>query len=411
MALNYIWIAFFVVAFVVGLIKLIFMGDTEVFPAIVKSTFDMAKTGFELSIYLTGAMALWLGIMRIGEKGGIIRIFAKLIGPFFARLFPEIPRDHPAIGSMIMNFAANMLGLDNAATPLGLKTMKEMQSLNPEKDTASNAQIMFLVLNTSGLSIIPLTILIDRSVVGAAYPTDVFIPIMLATFVSTLVGLLTVSFYQRINLLDPVILGYLGGLTLFMGSVIWYFSSIPQEQISTISNIASTLIIFSVIVTFILIAFFRKVNVYETFIEGAKEGFNISVMIIPYLVAILVAIGVFRASGAMDFVISGISAVVSGIGIDTAFVEALPTALMKPLSGSASRAMNLEIMNTFGADSFQGKLSSVFRGATETTFYIIAVYFGSVNIRKTRYAVTAGLIADFAGIIAGIFLGYLFFVR
>jgi spore maturation protein SpmA len=394
---------------VVGLVKLIFFQDYEVFPQIVQSTFDMSRTGFELSIYLTGVMAFWLGIMKIGEAGGIIRFFSRVIGPFFARLFPEIPKDHPATGSMIMNFSANMLGLDNAATPLGLKTMKEMQEINPDKDTASNAQIMFLVLNTSGLSIIPLTILIDRSVVGAANPTDVFIPIMLATFFSTLAGLIAVSIYQKINLLDKVVLAYLGGITLIMVSVIVYFSLIPQEKIATISNVASTFIIFTVIIGFIVLALLKKVNIYEAFIDGAKEGFTIAVKIIPYLIAILVAIGVFRAAGAMDFVVQGISQAISVFGINTEFVEALPTALMKPLSGSAARGMNLEIMNTFGPDTFVGRLSSIFRGATETTFYIIAVYFGSVNIKRTRYAVTAGLIADFAGILAGLFIGYLFF--
>ena len=409
MALNYIWIAFFLIAFVVAVIKLIFVGDTEVFPRIIEMTFDMAKTGFELSIYLTGVMAFWLGIMKIGEKGGIIRLFSRLVGPFFSRLFPEIPKDHPAIGSMIMNFSANMLGLDNAATPLGLKTMKEMQEINPKKDTASNSQIMFLVLNTSGLSIIPLTILIDRSVVGAANPTDVFIPIMLATFFSTITGLIAVSIYQRINLFDKVILAYLGGITLFMTGVIVYFSLIPQEAIAEVSNVASTFIIFSVIISFVVLAMIKKVNIYEAFIDGAKEGFGIAIKIIPYLVAILVAIGVFRAAGAMDYVVKIISSVISFFGINADFVEALPTALMKPLSGSAARGMNLEIMKTFGPDNFVGRLSSIFRGATETTFYIIAVYFGSVNIKKTRYAVPAGLMADAAGIIAGIFVGYLFF--
>ncbi|KPL17932.1 MAG: hypothetical protein AMJ92_10275 [candidate division Zixibacteria bacterium SM23_81] len=409
MVLNYIWIAFFLIAFLVASIKLIFLGDAEVFPRIIEMTFDMAKTGFELSIYLTGIMAFWLGIMRIGEKGGIIRVFSRLVGPFFSRLFPEIPKDHPATSSMIMNFSANMLGLDNAATPLGLKTMKEMQEINPKKDTASNSQIMFLVLNTSGLSIIPLTILIDRSVVGATNPTDVFIPIMLATFFSTLAGLIAVSIYQKINLFDKVILSYLGGITLFMTGVIVYFSLIPQEQIAETSNVASTFIIFTVIISFVFLAMIKKVNIYEAFIDGAKEGFGIAIKIIPYLVAILVAIGVFRASGAMDYVVKIISSSISFFGINADFVEALPTALMKPLSGSAARGMNLEIMKTYGPDAFVGRLSSIFRGATETTFYIIAVYFGSVNIKKTRYAVTAGLIADAAGIIAGIFIGYLFF--
>ena len=313
MALNYIWTGFFLIAFVVGLIKLIFLGDVDVFPNMIQSTFDMAKTGFELSIYLTGVMALWLGIMKIGEKGGVVHVLSRLIGPFFTRLFPEIPRDHPAIGSMIMNFAANMLGLDNAATPLGLKTMKEMQSLNPNKDTASDAQIMFLVLNTSGLSLIPLTILIDRSVVGAANPTDVFIPIMLATFFSTLAGMIAVALYQRINLLDPVVLAYLGGATAVIGGIIYYFSTITPDEISRVSSVASSLIMILVIVSFIAMAMWRKVNVYETFIDGAKDGFNIAVQIIPYLVAILVAIGVFRASGSLEYIVGAIATLIKGI--------------------------------------------------------------------------------------------------
>lgn len=409
MVLNYIWVGFFLVAFIVALIKLVFLGDTEVFPNILNSTFDMAKLGFELSLYLTGVMALWLGIMKIGEDGGIIRVFSRLVGPFFRKLFPSIPKDHPAIGSMIMNFSANMLGLDNAATPLGLKTMKEMQEVNKEKDTASDAQIMFLVLNTSGLSLIPLTILVDRSIVGSANPTDVFVPIMLATFFSTIVGLITVSLYQRINLFDKVIMAYLGGLTLLIVGIIYYFSTISQEQIGVVSNLASSIIIFSIIVGFIGLGVYRRINVYESFIEGAKEGFGIAIKIIPYLVAMLVAIGVFRTSGSLDYVVEGLRLIVGTLGINTDFVDALPTALMKPLSGGAAKAMNLEVMNTFGPDTFVGRLSSVFRGATETTFYVIAVYFGSVNIKRTRYAITAGLIADLAGVIAAIFIGYLFF--
>ncbi len=409
MALNVLWIAFFFIAFIGGLVRLIFFQDYEVFPQIVQATFDMAKTGFELSIYLTGVMAFWLGIMKIGEEGGIIRFFSRLVAPFFSRLFPGVPKDHPAMGSMILNFSANMLGLDNAATPIGLKAMEELQEVNPNKSVASDAQIMFLVLNTSGLSIIPLTILIDRSVVGAANPTDVFIPIMIATFFSTLVGLITVAFIQKIRLWDKVILAYLGGVTAFMIGVIYYFYSIPQEQIARISNVASNFLIFGVIVTFIMSGVLKRINIYDTFIEGAKEGFTVAVRIIPYLVAILVAIGVFRASGVLDLIVNGIGSLVGMLGVNTDFVQALPTALLKPLSGSAARGMNLEIMKTFGPDSFVGRLSSIFRGATETTFYIIAVYFGSVNIKNTRYAVTAGLIADAAGIIAGIFVGYLFF--
>ncbi len=409
MALNVIWIAFFLIAFVAGLIRLVFFHDYDVFPHIVQATFDMAKTGFELSIYLTGVMAFWLGIMKIGEEGGIIRIFSRLVAPFFKRLFPTVPEDHPAIGSMILNFSANMLGLDNAATPIGLKAMEELQEVNPNKRVASDAQIMFLVLNTSGLSIIPLTILIDRSVVGAKNPTDVFVPIMIATFFSTLIGMITVALIQKIKLWDKVILAYLGCVTLFMAGVIYYFYSIPQEQIAMVSNVFSNLLIFGVIVAFITSGVIKKINIYETFIDGAKEGFSVAVRIIPYLVAILVAIGVFRASGVLDFIVNAIGKFVGLFGVNTDFVQALPTALLKPLSGSAARGMNLEIMKTFGPDSFVGRLSSIFRGATETTFYIIAVYFGSVNIKNTRYAVTAGLIADAAGIIAGLFVGYLFF--
>jgi spore maturation protein SpmA/spore maturation protein SpmB len=413
MVLNYIWVGFFLIAFVVALIRLILLQDLEVFPAIVNSTFDNARLGFELSLYLTGVMSLWLGLMKVGEEGGVIRIFSRLVGPFFVRLFPSIPKDHPAIGSMIMNFSANILGLDNAATPLGLKTMKEMQEVNPDKDTASDAQIMFLVLNTSGLSIIPLTIMIDRSLpqIGAANPTDVFIPIMLATFFSTIIGLITVSLYQKINLFDKVIMAYLGGFSLFIAGVIYYFSTLTQDEMSKVSTVASAVIILSIIVGFIASALYKKVNVYEVFVEGAKEGFSISIKIIPYLVAMLVGIGVFRASGSLDFLMDGVRVFVAFVGVNTDFVDALPTAFMKPLSGSAAKAMNLEIMNpeNFGPDSFVGRLSSIFRGATETTFYVIAVYFGSVNIKKTRYAVTAGLIADLAGIIAAIFIGYLFF--
>lgn len=369
----------------------------------------MAKTGFEISIYLSGVMALWLGLMKIGEEGGMVKVLSRLVGPFFAKLFPDIPRDHPATGAIIMNFSANMLGLDNAATPLGLKAMKEMQELNTTKDTASNAMIMFLVLNTSGLSIIPLTIMVDRAVVGAANPTDVFVPILLATFFSTIVGLIVVAIYQKINLLDPVILGYLGGLTLFIVGVLYYFSTISQEQINQISSVAGNLIIFSMIIAFLVLGYRNKVNLYETFIEGAKEGFNVAVKIIPYLVAILVAIGVFRASGALNYVVDGMAFAIGSLGFNTDFVEALPVAIMKPLSGGSARGMMLEVMDANGADSFVGRMASIFRGATETTFYIIAVYFGSVSIRKTRYAVTAGLLADLAGIIAGLFFGYMFF--
>jgi spore maturation protein SpmA len=409
MALNYLWIAFFLIGFIVATIKLVFLGDTEVFPALLTSTFDNSRTAFEISLYLTGVMTLWLGLMRVGEKGGMVAILSKLVGPFFHRLFPGLPKNHPVHGSIIMNFSANILGLDNAATPLGLKAMKEMQEVNEDKDTASDAMIMFLVLNTSGLSIIPLTILVDRSSAGATNPTDVFLPILLATFCSSLIGLVTVALYQRINLLDKVILLYLGIGTAFIGGLIYYFTQLTQQELAVVSNLFSSITILSIIIGFIGLAVIKRVNVFETFIEGAKDGFQIAVKIIPFLVAILVAIGIFRTSGAMQYVVDGIGWAVALSGANTDFVEALPTAIMKPLSGGAARGMNLEIMNTYTADSFVGRLSSIFRGATETTFYIIALYFGSVSIRNTRYAITAGLIADVAGILAGLFIGYLFF--
>ncbi len=409
MALNYIWTGFFLVAFVVALLKLLFGGDTEVFPAMLNASFDMAKTGFELALYLTGVMSLWLGLMKIGEKGGMVSILSRLVGPFFSRLFPEIPRDHPATGSIIMNFSANILGLDNAATPLGLKAMKEMQELNPVKDTASNAQIMFLALNTSGLTVIPLSIILDRSVLGAANPTDIFIPVLIATSFSSVGALLLVSAYQRINLFDKVILAYLAAfLTLLIGSV-WYFTSLPQEDLQRQSNLVSSFIIISVIVGFLLLGIRRKLPLFETFIEGAKEGFETSIKIIPYLVAILVAIGMFRASGTLQYVVDGIAWLVGSLGANTDFVDALPVALLKPLSAGAAKGMMVETVKTLGPDSFAGRLASIFRGCTETTFYILAVYFGSVSIRKTRYALTVGLLADLIGIVAAIFVAYLFF--
>lgn len=409
MVLNYIWIGFFLIAFVVGLVRLIFFGDTEVFPEMMGSTFDMAETGFRISLGLTGVMTLWLGLMKVGEEGGVIRIMAKVIGPLFRRLFPDIPKDHPATGSIMMNIAANMLGLDNAATPLGLKAMDQLQKLNPTKDTASNPMIMFLVLNTSGLTLIPISIMVYRAQLGAADPSDIFIPILLATFFSTMAGILAVSFFQKLNLLNPVVLGYLGGFTILISSVIWYFSIIPQEQVEIISRVASNIILFTIIVSFIGLALYRKVNVYETFIDGAKDGFKIAIKIIPYLVAILVAIGVFRASGAMDFLIDGIGWLVRAAGLNDDFVPALPTAFMKPLSGSGARGMMVDAIEAYGPDSFVGRLASTFQGSTDTTFYVLAVYFGSVGIKKTRYAVTCGLIADFAGIIAAIFIAYMFF--
>jgi spore maturation protein SpmA len=409
MALNYIWIAFFLIAFVFALVQLIFTGNTEVFNDIINSTFDSAKTGFELSLGLTGVLALWMGIMKIGEKGGVVKIMTKVVGPFFQRLFPDLPKNHPAYGSIMMNLAANMLGLDNAATPMGLKAMKEMQEVNSKKDTASNAQIMFLVLNTSGLTIIPVSVMVYRAQLGAANPADIFLPILLATFFSTMAGMISVALVQKINLFNRVILGYIGGLTIVIAGIILYFSGLPKEEITRISTFMASFILFSTIVGFIVLGLRKRVNIYEAFIEGAKEGFNIAIRIIPYLVAILVAIGVFRASGAMDYLVEGIRAVVALLGIDNRFVDALPTAFMKPLSGGGARGMMVDAMTTFGPDSFVGHLSATFQGATDTTFYIIAVYFGSVGIRNTRYAVTCGLIADFVGIIAAIFIGYLFF--
>lgn len=409
MVLNYIWIAFFLIALLVGLVKLVAFGDTEVFTAMVNSTFETAKTGFEIALGLTGVLTLWLGLMKIGERGGAIAALAKVVRPFFRRLFPEVPPDHPAHGSIIMNFAANMLGLDNAATPLGLKAMQELQSLNPEPDTATNAQIMFLVLNTSGLTVIPISIMVYRAQLGAANPSDVFLPILLATFFSTMAGLVAVALVQRINLLDRVVLAYLLGVTALVAATIVYFTRLPQDRIQTISNVVANVTLFGVIGAFIALGLLRRINVYEAFIEGAKDGFGVAVKIIPYLVAILVAIGVFRASGAMDWLVAGIGKGFAALGVNTDFIPGLPTALMKPLSGSGARGMMVDAMQTYGADSFVGRLASVFQGATDTTFYIIALYFGSVGVRQTRYAVSCGLIADLAGILAAIGVAYLFF--
>jgi spore maturation protein SpmA len=409
MVLNYIWVAFFIIAFIIGLIRLIFFGDTGIFPEMMNGTFEMAKTGFEISLGLTGVMTLWMGLMKVGETGGIVALMSKAVGPLFRRLFPEIPKDHPATGSIMMNIAANMLGLDNAATPLGLKAMTQLQELNKDKDTASNAMIMFLVLNASGLTIIPISIMVYRAQAGAADPSDVFIPILLATFCSTLTGIIAVSLFQRINLFNKVILLYLGSFTILVSTIIWYFSTISQEQVTTISAVAGNLILFSIIFSFIVLGLIKRINVYDAFIEGAKEGFGIAIRIIPYLVAILVAVGVFRACGALDFLVKGIGQMVAAMGLNTDFVDALPTAFMKPLSGSGARGMMVDAMKQFGADSFAGRLSCIFQGAADTTFYIIAVYFGSVGIKKTRYAITAGLLADLAGVIAAIFVAYLFF--
>ncbi|MGI9543675.1 MAG: nucleoside recognition domain-containing protein [Cyclobacteriaceae bacterium] len=409
MALNYIWIAFFVIAFVVGLVRLIFFGDVEIIPRIGLSTFDNAKLGFEISLYLTGAMALWLGIMKVGEKGGIVKFISHLVGPFFRKLFPEIPEDHPAIGAMIMNITANMIGLDNAATPLGLKAMEEMQTLNPEKDRASNAMIMFLVLNTSGLTILPINVMVIRAQQGAADPSDVFIPILLATFFASFAGLIVVALVQRINLLNRVVLSYLGGVILVVGLIIWYFSGLDPEEARNTSANASYIVMLGIIVSFITMAWRKKVNVYEAFVEGAKEGFVVAVKIIPFLVAMLVAIGVFRASGALDFLTSGLAYIVELVGINSDFVPAMPTAFVRPLSGSGARGMMIEAMNHYGVDHFVGRLASVMQGTTETTFYVIAVYFGAVSVRKTRYAITCGLFADAVGIIAAIVIAYIFF--
>ena len=409
MALNYIWIAFFLIAFVVALVKLVFFADYSVFQQMLTATFDMAKTGFEISLGLTGVLTLWMGIMKIGEKGGIVAILSRVIGPFFEKIFPELGKNHPAYGAISMNIAANMLNLDNAATPMGLQAMKEMQESNPKKDTASNAQIMFMVLNTSGLTVIPVSIMVYRAQLGAVNPTDIFIPLLIATFFSTLAGLISVSIYQRINLFNKVILFWIGGSSAFVVGLIWYFSTLGQEQIERISGVASSVIIFTLIISFILLALRKKQNVYEAFIEGAKDGFKVAVKIIPYLVAILVAIGVFRASGAMDYLVGGFCRIVAWFGLNTDFVDALPTALMKPLSGSGARGMMIDAMNTHGADSFVGRLASVFQGSTDTTFYVLAVYFGSVGIKRTRHALVCGLIADFTGILAAIFIAYLFF--
>lgn len=408
MTLNYIWIAFFLVALVVGLFKLIFLGDVTVFTSMVTATFDSAKTGFEISIGLTGVLTLWLGLMKVGERGGAIGAMAVVVRPFFRRLFPEVPPDHPAIGSLIMNFAANMLGLDNAATPLGLKAMQELQSINPEPETATNAQIMFLVLNTSGLTVIPISIMVYRAQLGAANPADVFLPILITTYVASLVALIMVGIIQRINLLDPIVLGYLLGVTGLVAATVWYFTGLPQERVQALSNLIANVVLYGVISSFLLMALVRRVNAYEAFIEGAKEGFQVAVRIIPYLVAILVAIGVFRASGTLDLMVDGLGRVFSALGLRTEIIPALPTALMKPLSGSGARGMMVDAMTTYGADSFVGRLASTFQGATDTTFYILALYFGSVGVRKTRYAVACGLIADLVGVIAAIFVAYLF---
>lgn len=409
MVLNYIWIAFFVIAFVIALVKLIFMGDFEVFPEMMGSTFESSKTAFEISLGLTGVLSLWLGIMKVGEKGGMVNALARLLSPVFCKLFPDIPKGHPVTGSIFMNIAANMLGLDNAATPLGLKAMEQLQQLNTKKDTATNPMIMFLVLNTSGLTLIPVSIMVYRAQLGASQPTDIFIPILLATFFSTMAGIIITSLYQRINLLNKVMLLTVGGMSLVVAGIIWGFGQLDKDQMNIVSTTVANILLMTIIVGFIMAGVRKKINVYDAFIEGAKEGFQTAVRIIPYLVAILVGIGVFRASGAMDMIIDGIKWTVGVLGGNTDFVGALPTALMKPLSGSGARGMMVDAMTTYGADSFVGRLSCVFQGSTDTTFYILAVYFGSVGIRYTRHAVACGLLADLAGVIAAIAICYMFF--
>ena len=409
MVLNYIWVAFFLIAFAVALVKLVLMGDVEVFPAMMNATFDTSKTAFEISLGLTGVLALWLGIMKIGEKGGVVNMLARLLGPVFCRLFPDIPKGHPVTGSIFMNIAANMLGLDNAATPLGLKAMEQLQELNKRKDTATNPMIMFLVLNTSGLTLIPVSIMVYRAQMGAAQPTDVFVPILLATFFSTLAGIIVTSIYQRINLINRTMLLTLGGACLLVSAIIWSFGNMDKEQVGIVSTTVANILLMTIMTGFIVAGVRKKVNVYDAFVEGAKDGFTTAVRIIPYLVAILVAIGVFRASGAMDMLIGGVKWGVEALGCNTDFVEALPTALMKPLSGSGARGLMVDAMTTYGADSFVGRLTCIFQGSTDTTFYILAVYFGSVGIRYTRHAVACGLLADLAGVIAAIAICYMFF--
>ena len=409
MALNYIWLAFFFVAFLIGAIKLVFLGDTQVFPDMMNSTFSSAKTAFEISLGLTGVLAFWLGIMKIGERGGIINTFSRWLSPFFCKLFPDIPKNHPVYGNIFMNFAANMLGLDNAATPLGLKAMEGLQSLNPKKDTASNPMIMFLVLNTSGLCLIPVGVMVYRAQCGAAQPTDIFIPILLATTIATLVGIIVTALVQHITLLDRTLILGLGAILLFLSVVVWGFSQMDRETMGKVASTSANVLLFTVIIGFLWSGFRRKINVYNAFVDGAKEGFQTAVRIIPFLVAMLVGIGVFRASGAMDWLVDGMRWGVGVLGLPTDWVDALPTALMKPLSGSGSRGMMVDEMMTYGADSFVGHLCCLLQGSTDTTFYILAVYFGSVNISKTRHAVGCGLAADFAGTLAAILMAYLFF--
>lgn len=409
MVLNYIWLGFFFVAFIVAVIETVTGGNLSIWSDIMNSSFASAKTAFEISLGLTGVLSLWLGLMKIGERGGVISIFARLTSPFFSRLFPDIPKNSPVFGSIFMNFSANMLGLDNAATPLGLKAMREMQEINTDKETASNPMIMFLVLNTTGLTLVPISVMVYRAQMGAANPSDIFLPILIATYVSTLTGLIITCIKQRINLFDRVIISVLVAMTAIIGGILYFFSGLPQEKISLYSTVTANSLLFCIIIGFLVAGVRSRINVYDAFIDGAKEGFKTAVTIIPYLVAMLVAIAVFRASGAMDFLISGISRIVEACGADTDFVGALPTALMKPLSGSGARGMMVDAMATYGPDSFVARVASTIQGATDTTLYIIAVYFGSVGIKKTRYSAGYGLLADLAGIIAAIFVAYVFF--
>ncbi len=409
MILNYIWIAFFVIAFVVSLTRLILFGDFDTFNATVNSTFTSARTGFEISIGLTGVLTLWMGLMRIGEQGGVIQMFSRAINPLFSRLFPDIPKDHPAGGSILMNLSANILGLDNAATPAGLQAMKELQEINPDKSKASNPMIMFLVMNASGLTLIPVSVMTIRAQMGAANPADVFVPIMIATFVSTMIGVLAVCIKQKINIFDKVILGTFGSVALLIGGVIWAFNEMGPDRAQKASNVIASFILFGVIMFFILSGVRKKINVYDSFIDGAKDGFSTAIRIIPYLIAILVAVGMFRASGTMDFLVDGIKSFVAFCGGDTRWLDALPTALMKPLSGSGARGMMAETMKTFGTESFAGRLASIFQASTDTTFYVVAVYYGCVNIKNSRYTVPYALLADLIGVITAIWVAYIFF--
>ena len=409
MVLNYIWIAFFLIAFVVALVRLVCFGDINVFTEIMDSTYESAKTGFEISLGLTGVLSLWLGVMKIGERGGMIDLFSRRVSPLFTRLFPDIPKGHPAAGSILMNVSANMLGLDNAATPFGLKAMQELQEINPRKDQASNPMIMFLVLNASGMTLIPVTIMVYRAQLGAANPADIFIPIMIATFVATLVGVIAVCLKQRINIFNRAIMGFFIGMVTIIAGTILAFKTMPQENANIVSGLIANIFLLSVIILFILVAMRKRVNIFESFIDGAKEGFKTAVTIIPYLIAILVGIGVFRASGAMDFLMDGIRSLVALTGTDTRWVDGMPTAIMKPLSGSGARGMMIDAMKSFGPDSFAGRLSCLLQGATDTTFYIVAVYYGAVNIKNSRYTVPYALLADLAGVVAAIFVAYLFF--